>query len=72
MRCECSRRPGCRRTTSAEKAKFYKEAQETIWNDAPWAPLVVEKLLSAHSKKLSGVYVIPDASFNFWEADLAN
>jgi glutathione transport system substrate-binding protein len=57
-------------TSSTEKAKLYKDAQETIWNDAPWAPLVVEKLLSAHSKKLSGVYVIPDASFNFTEIDL--
>ena len=57
-------------TASADKAKFYKEAQEAAWNDAPWAPLVVEKLLSAHNKKLSGVYVIPDASFNFWEVDL--
>ena len=59
-----------RRPTAAEKAKLYKDAQETIWNDAPWAPLVVEKLLSAHNKKLSGVYVIPDASFNFNEIDL--
>jgi glutathione transport system substrate-binding protein len=57
-------------TESAEKAKLYKDAQEAIWSDAPWAPLVVEKLLSAHSKKLSGVYVIPDASFNFTDIDL--
>ena len=57
-------------TDGAEKAKLYKDAQETIWHDAPWAPLVVEKLLSAHSKKLSGVYVIPDASFNFTEIEL--
>ena len=57
-------------TDSAEKAKFYKDAQETIYKDAPWAPLVVEKLLSAHNKKLTGVYVIPDASFNFTEIDL--
>jgi glutathione transport system substrate-binding protein len=57
-------------TASEEKAKLYKDAQEIAWNDAPWAPLVVEKLLSAHSKKLSGVYVIPDASFNFNEIDL--
>jgi len=57
-------------TDSAEKAKLYKDAQETAWHDAPWAPLVVEKLLSAHSKKLSGVYVIPDGSFNFTEIDL--
>ena len=52
------------------KAKFYRDAQETIWNDAPWAPLVTEKLLSAHNKKLTGVYVMPDASFNFTEIDL--
>jgi glutathione transport system substrate-binding protein len=57
-------------TDSAEKAKLYKDAQETIWHDAPWAPLVVEKLLSVHNKKLTGVYVIPDASFNFTEIDL--
>jgi len=57
-------------TDSKEKARLYKDAQQTIWNDAPWAPLVVEKLLSAHSKKLTGVYVMPDASFNFINADL--
>src|SRR5689334_8937873 len=57
-------------TSKDEKAKLYKDAQQHIWQDAPWAPLVVEKLLSAHSKKLSGVYVIPDASFNFTDIDL--
>jgi glutathione transport system substrate-binding protein len=57
-------------TDNTEKAKLYKDAQETIWKDAPWAPLVVEKLLSANNKKLSGVYVIPDASFNFTDVDL--
>jgi len=57
-------------TDSAEKAKLYKDAQEVAWNDAPWAPLVVERLLSANNKKLTGMYVIPDASFNFNEVDL--
>ena len=57
-------------TDSTEKARLYKDAQETAWKDAPWAPLVVEKLLSANNKKLTGVYVIPDASFNFTEIDL--
>jgi ABC-type transport system substrate-binding protein len=57
-------------TDSAEKAKLYKDAQETIWHDAPWVPLVVEKLLSVHNKRLTGVYVIPDASFNFTDIDL--
>ena len=57
-------------TDRAEKAKLYSEAQEQIWNDAPWALLVTERLLSAHNKKLSGVYVMPDASFNFDEIEL--
>jgi len=57
-------------TDKTQKAKFYRDAQEQIWKDAPWAPLVVEKLLSAHNKKLTGVYTMPDASFNFTEVDL--
>jgi glutathione transport system substrate-binding protein len=57
-------------TDGQEKAKLYKDAQETIWKDAPWAPLVVEKLLSARNRSLTGVYVMPDASFNFINADL--
>src|ERR1022692_3129236 len=54
-------------TDKTEKAKFYRDAQEQIWKDAPWAPLVVEKLLSAHNKKLTGVYTMPVGSFNFTE-----
>ncbi len=57
-------------TDHTQKAKFYRDAQEQIWKDAPWAPLVVEKLLSAHNKKLTGVYTMPDASFNFTDIDL--
>ena len=57
-------------TDKAEKARLYKDAQQTIWKDAPWAPLVTEELLSAHSRKLTGVYVMPDASFEFSEVDL--
>jgi glutathione transport system substrate-binding protein len=57
-------------TNSTEKTTLYKDAQEIAYHDAPWAPLVVEKLLSAHNKKLTGVYVIPDASFNFTDVDL--
>ena len=57
-------------TDKAQKAKLYRDAQERIWKDAPWAPLVTEKLLSAHSRNLSGVYVMPDASFNFTDIDL--
>jgi glutathione transport system substrate-binding protein len=57
-------------TDKAEKAKLYREAQETIYKDAPWAPLVIERLLWAQNRKLSGVYTMPDGSFNFAEIDL--
>jgi glutathione transport system substrate-binding protein len=57
-------------TDKAEKEKLYRDAQETIYRDAPWAPLVVEKLLSAKNKKLSGVYTMPDGSFNFTDIDI--
>lgn len=54
----------------AEKARLYKEAQDTLWKESPWVPLVVEKLVSAHSKKLTGFYIMPDTGFSFDEADL--
>lgn len=59
------------KTTDRErKAQHYKDAQDRIWNDHPWIPLVVEQLLSASNKNLTGFYVMPDTSFNFDEADL--
>jgi glutathione transport system substrate-binding protein len=57
-------------TDGKEKAKLYADAQKRIWADAPWAFLVTEQLLSANSKKLTGFYVMPDASFNFDDVDL--
>jgi ABC-type dipeptide transport system, periplasmic component len=59
-------------TDRDEKAKIYKEVQEQIWNDAPWAFLVTEKLLYATNKKLTGMYVMPDASFFFQDIELAD
>lgn len=59
------------KTTDRErKAQLYKDAQDRIWSDHPWIPLVVEQLLSASNKNLTGFYVMPDTSFNFDEADL--
>ncbi len=57
-------------TSGPEKTKLYTDAQKRIWNDAPWAFLVTEKLLSAHAKGLTGFHVMPDASFNFDDVDL--
>ncbi|QET01958.1 MULTISPECIES: glutathione ABC transporter substrate-binding protein GsiB [Cupriavidus] len=62
---------GALRTTDrAEKARLYKDAQERIWKDAPWAFLVTEKVLFARAKRLSGAYAMPDGSFNFDEIDI--
>lgn len=43
-----------------KRAAAYREAQAQIWKDAPWVFLSVDRLLAAQSKKLSGVYYIPD------------
>jgi glutathione transport system substrate-binding protein len=57
-------------TDKTEKAKLYQDAQTKIWDDAPWAFLVTERLVSAQNKRLSGFYVMPDTSFNFDDADV--
>jgi glutathione transport system substrate-binding protein len=57
-------------TDSKEKAKLYADAQQRIWKDAPWAPLVTMQLLSARAKNLSGFYVLPDAAFMFDDIEL--
>ena len=54
----------------AEKAKLYAEAQETIWNDAPWAFLITARSLYATSDKLTGMYLMPDSSYYFEDIDL--
>lgn len=57
-------------TDRNEKAAAYREAQERIWKDAPWAFLLTEKILYARSRRLSGVSVMPDSAFDFAEAEL--
>jgi glutathione transport system substrate-binding protein len=51
-------------TKDDEKKTFYADAQEQIMKDLPWAPLVVEKNVSASAKRLSGVYVMPDGNID--------
>ena len=53
-----------------QKAALYKDAQDQIWKDQPWVPLVVEQLVSANTKNLTGFYVMPDTAFSFDDADL--
>ncbi len=57
-------------TDDNEQAALYKSVQEQLMKDLPRIPLVTEENLSAHSKRLSGVYVMPDASINIDEITL--
>jgi glutathione transport system substrate-binding protein len=55
-----------------EKTELYRNAQEQIMKDLPWAPLVTEKNLYATSKRLSGVYVMPDGNINVNEISVSD
>ncbi|HEY0418999.1 MAG TPA: glutathione ABC transporter substrate-binding protein, partial [Acetobacteraceae bacterium] len=54
-----------------KRAEAYKQAQAQIWKDAPWIFLSVDKLLAGESKKLSGVYYLPDGGLLTEEAALS-
>jgi glutathione transport system substrate-binding protein len=43
-----------------KRAAAYAEAQKVIWKEVPWVYLTVDQLISGQSKKLSGVYYMPD------------
>ena len=55
----------------AKREALYKDAQTRIWKDAPWIFLGVENVLSARSKKLTGMYRIPDGDLLIKEAALS-
>jgi glutathione transport system substrate-binding protein len=57
-------------TDPKAKSAIYKDVQETIYKDAPWAYLVTQNNVSAQSKNLSGIYVMPDTSFWYGDIDL--
>jgi glutathione transport system substrate-binding protein len=59
-------------TDRKEKEALYKDAQQEIWKDAPWAFLVTEKLLYARNKNLKGVYVMPDQAIEFENIELTS
>jgi glutathione transport system substrate-binding protein len=55
---------------SNKRAALYADAQKMVWNDAPWVFLGVDRNLSAQSKKLNGLYMIPDGGLLIEEAAL--
>lgn len=54
----------------AKRAAAYKTAQEQIWKDVPWIFLVSDDSVSAKSKTLTGIYVLPDAQMIMDDAEL--
>ncbi|QEI09035.1 glutathione ABC transporter substrate-binding protein GsiB [Pigmentiphaga aceris] len=58
-------------TDDKELASLYKTAQEQIWKDAPWAPLVVQQNVYAQSKNLTGIFMQPDGNINSTEISLS-
>ena len=51
-------------TDNHERANHYQTVQEQLMKDLPRIPLVTEVNLSGQAKRLSGVYVMPDANIN--------
>lgn len=45
---------------AAKRAEAYKAAQAQIWKDAPWIFLASDDNISAKSRALTGIYVLPD------------
>jgi len=61
---------GLETADAAKRAVAYKDAQAIIWKDAPWVFLTSDYNLSAKTKKLSGIYVLPDGQMLTEEAAL--
>ena len=60
---------GATEVDSKKRGEIYAELQKTIWEDAPWIFLGSDELVSAKRKTTKGVYVMPDGSINFTQAD---
>jgi glutathione transport system substrate-binding protein len=57
-------------TDRTKKTELYTQAQQQIWKDAPWAFLVTEKNVMGKTHRLQGVYIMPDAGYDFDEIDI--
>ena len=52
-----------------KRVALYKELQDTVNADSPWAPLVFEMMTAGAVKPLKNFAVLPDGSFDFYQAD---
>ncbi len=53
------------------RRKAYADLQDYVWDKVPWGYLMVDTLIAAKSKKLKGIYPMPDGAFNVEKAELA-
>jgi glutathione transport system substrate-binding protein len=54
-----------------KRAAFYETAQKLAWDGAPWIFLGTPDLISAQTKDLSGVHMLPDRGFLLEDAAFA-
>ncbi|MFD6210663.1 glutathione ABC transporter substrate-binding protein GsiB [Peribacillus sp. NPDC060253] len=58
-------------TADPEKRQAaYADVQKMIWEDAPWASLIVEDTIAGKKNYLEGVYLLPDGSLSVKEAEI--
>lgn len=55
---------GLKTADDSKRAEAYAIVQKIVFDDAPWIFLGQKQNISAKSKKLSGVYMLPDGGFS--------
>ncbi|MFV0436258.1 MAG: glutathione ABC transporter substrate-binding protein [Desulfopila sp.] len=50
----------------------YAELQDYVWPKAPWGYLLVDTLVAAKQKNLTGIYPLPDGAFSVEQAELSD
>ncbi|GGD79450.1 glutathione ABC transporter substrate-binding protein [Paenibacillus nasutitermitis] len=59
------------KSTDPDEAKdIYANIQKTVWEDAPWAFMGVDQIISGKRSYLEGVKVYPDGSINVLNAEV--
>lgn len=59
------------KSVDPEAAKsIYANIQKTVWEDAPWAFMGVDQIISGKRSNLEGVKVFPDGSINVLNAEV--
>ncbi|ELK48084.1 glutathione ABC transporter substrate-binding protein [Halobacillus sp. BAB-2008] len=55
-----------------KRAEYYAEAQEMIWNDAPWVFLAVPDLLYAHQDYVKGITMLSSGVLDLKNAEIVS